>query len=153
VRIVACLVLLAVSAPSFSQSLVPIAGRLHFAFQKIGGPQMRFVDCKQEAGACRHDLDRGAYVLARGNGEHAPVEEIAAYFGADKPGAAQATIFVMSSMKLLSPSASERSRGDALKKIVNDAATSRRGEVIVAGIKYVLRASDGNDIRVYITLP
>jgi hypothetical protein len=150
-----CLVfmMLVVTTGAYSQSRTPLAGSVHFAYQKIGGPSMQFVDCKQEGGACRHNMDRGAYVLAAGDGARSPVSEIAGYFGPDKPGAAQATLFMMASMKLFSPSVADRARGEALQKVVDSAAATRRGEVLLGGVKYVLRSSDGNDIRVYVTLP
>ena len=151
-RIVICIAMLLTSGLALAQQVKPLTNSLHFAYQRASGPAMRFIDCDKDAGSCRHDMDRGAYVIATGDGKGTPIDELAAYFGPDKPGAAQATLFVMASMKLFSPSTSESIRGAAVRQIVESAATSRRGEVTLNGVKYVLRGSDGNDIRVYVTL-
>jgi hypothetical protein len=140
------------SAAVAQASPLPLTSTLHFAFGKAGLP-MRFVDCQQEGGQCRHDLDRGAYVMVVGNGTGTPVEEVAAYFAPSRPGAAHAISFLLAAAKVFSPNASPKERGQLVDRLVTASASTQRGEVTFMGVRYVLRASNGQDIRVYVTLP
>ena len=82
----------------------------------------------------------------------APIRELGVYLPITEKVGTDAAYVLTKLLVIFTPSVDHSRRQDALRSLVSGAAESgRRGEAIVEDVRYVLRASDGRNVRIYVT--
>ena len=140
-----------IDARSFDKTFNSAAKRLKsdLALQSVG---CSTVEC--EFGAVP-DLR----LLARGEGSHGDIIEISAYLPRDAADRARSTRSVLTAtsvvatlIAIFNPVVSPTDRGKAVMALMEGAAgPTRRGEIALGGVKYVLSATQGDNLRIYVT--
>lgn len=117
----------------------------------------------QAAGCSALECEFGAVpdlrLLARGEGGHGSVEEISAYLPRDSNDRERSTRSVLTATKVITtlmavfnPGVAAKERGKVVMALMEGAtSSSRRGEVNLGGVRYVLSATQGDNLRVYVT--
>lgn len=117
--------------------------------------QLSFVGCGTERGVygCIYSAPPATKIVAAGDHRGDAITEVAAYLPPVKRSGLDVTSLAGLFVATFSPQLDRKASADLVKRLVSDAASARRrGEVAVGGVKYVLRANDGTDLRLYVTL-
>lgn len=106
-------------------------------------------ECK--SGICEYQLSPRGRLSVLYSGDRKTIDEVAAYFSPDPAGGNDAVIVANVLIRVFGSSAPETVRRAAIEQLFAGATGAQRdGETSIGGWRYVLRPSDGRDIRLYV---
>ena len=100
---------------------------------------------------CNYNLSPRGALWVGYTGNNRAIDEIAAYFDPDARGGHDALEAIAVLIAVVGSDQPPSVRSDALKVLVGSATSALRdGEITLSRWRYVLRPSDGRDIRIYV---
>ncbi|MGO4735938.1 hypothetical protein AB4099_05305 [Bosea sp. 2KB_26] len=143
-----------------SQTIAPANFDRPFnAASKRLGTQISLVGVGCKPSECEFGAVPDLRLLVNGDSNNTKVEQVSAYLPRDvtnkarsRRSAVSATAVATTLIAVFSPKVPASKRGDAVISLLNGAAgPSRRGEVDLDGVNYVLSASQADNLRIYVT--
>lgn len=136
-------------------SALPGASRFQTSFNGVAkkhGVPLRAAPAKCDGSLCKYDLSPRGHISVSYGDSTKRIDEVSAYFSPDVVGGEDAIGAVNVLIRVFSPELSEQTKRAAVDAILAGATGSRRdGEITLGKRRYVMRPSDGRDIRLYVT--